>query len=367
MVRATFIMEQHLGHQTYYQNLKRFVDPEPEIAATWAPITYQRDRSRERLAFLSAHLRGTLVGRRQVRRALAHPADVVFFNTQVPAVLGGRLTRRRPYVIATDITPIQYDQMGGFYGHRPDRPGPLRFYKHRRNVATLRRANWLLPWSTWVRDSLIRDYGADPQRVEVLPPGIDLERWQPAHHRPEGPLRILFVGGDMERKGGDLLFQAFRALPPGSAELLLITRSQVEPQAGVQSYYGLQPNSPELIDIYRAADIFVLPTYAEAFGVAAIEAAAVGLPAIVTAVGGLTDTVVEGETGFLIQPGDLARLTARLRLLADQPELRTRLGRAARRRAELCYDTRRNVRRLRDRMLMAAGVVEEVANGATVA
>ena len=61
-----------------------------------------------------------------------------------------------------------------------------------------------MPWSTWTRRSLVEEYGVDPQRVEVVPPGIDLERWAPGERR-EGPPRILFVGGDLYRKGGATL------------------------------------------------------------------------------------------------------------------------------------------------------------------
>lgn len=348
MVHATFVMEQHLGHQTYYQNMRRFVEPAGEVADTWVPVTYTAPNSLwERLPFLSAHLRGTLCGRAAIRRALrASESDVTFFNTQVPAVLGGDLTGRRPYLIATDITPIQYDRMAAQYGHQPDGAGPLKTYKHLMNVATLRQAACLLPWSNWTRNSLIRDYGVDPERITVLPPGVDLERWSPAHGQHTGPLRILFVGGDLERKGGDKLLAAFRALPPGTAELILVTRSQVPHEAGVQVYNDLKPNSPELIELYRTADVFVLPTAGEAFGIAAVEAGAAGLPALVTGVGGLTDIVVDGETGFLIPAGDQAALVERLKLLAADPARRERMGRAARQRAEQHFSTRRNARRL---------------------
>ena len=372
MMQATFVMEQHLGHRTFYQNLRRFVDQQAAASfgaeafvPRWVEVTYvQPGGVYERLRFLPASLCGTLRGRAQVRAGLrGAPATAAFFNTQVPAVLGGGVTRRQPYVISTDITPIQYDRMGQHYGHTVARAGPLRAYKHWVNRRVFGGAAAVLPWSTWVRQSLIADYNVSPSRIEVIPPGVDLELWQPDAGRValdpaavdattagDAPLRILFVGGDMHRKGGDVLLQAYQALRAAGLaaafELHLVTRSPAPSGEGVVAHHGLRPNTPELIAVFRASDVFVLPTEAEAFGIAAVEAAAAGLPAIVTDVGGLTDVVVEGETGFLIRPGDVQTLVARLRLLAADPGLRLRLGRAARARAEARFDARKNAARI---------------------
>ncbi|MFP4435960.1 MAG: glycosyltransferase family 4 protein [Chloroflexaceae bacterium] len=358
MIRATFVMEQHLGHQTYYHNLLRFVDQSSQIKSYWVPVTYnQTGTIWDYFAFLPTNIHGTLRGRAEVRRGLSQTkSEVAFFNTQVPAVLGGNLVSRQPYVISTDITPVQYDQMSQQYGHQPDHPGPMQRYKHRVNVNLLRNAARLLPWSTWTRDSLITDYGVTPERIEVVPPGVDTDHWTPGTEHNSGPLRILFVGGDLHRKGGDLLLRAFRELPSGTAELHLVTRTPVSRAEDIHAYHNLQPNSPELIRLFQTSDVFVLPTAAEAFGIAAAEASAAGIATIVTAVGGLTDIVVDGETGFLVPPGNLETLVSRLRLLADDSALRSRLGRAARQRAETHFNARRNAERIITCILNAAEI-----------
>lgn len=154
------------------------------------------------------------LSRALVRRQIAGAAsNVLFFNTQVPAVLSGRLKSRIPYVIATDITPLQYDQMGKHYGHQADTLGLLKEYKHALNVTTLRGSAHVLPWSRWTRDSLIHDYGVTPERITVVPPGVDIGRWRPAPYNDDHVPRILFVGGDFHRKGGNTLLHAFRMLP----------------------------------------------------------------------------------------------------------------------------------------------------------
>jgi glycosyltransferase involved in cell wall biosynthesis len=222
------------------------------------------------------------------------------------------------------------------------------------NVRTFRGAARLFPWSTWARQSLIDDYGVDPQKIEVVPPGVDLISWVPCARQGNDPFRILFVGGDLYRKGGDALLKAFRSLPAGIAELTLVTKSRVQAEPGVRVFNNLQPNSPELRQLFQVSDVFVLPTSAEAFGIAAIEAGAAGLASIVTAVGGLTDIVADGENGFLIRPGDIQSLGERLQLLANDVGLRDRMGKAARQRAEKYFDARRNAERIVSRLLEVA-------------
>jgi glycosyltransferase involved in cell wall biosynthesis len=348
-------MEQHIGHQTYYQNLRQGVELDAHIQAIWAPITYTGTNWLANFPGVPRNLWGTLQGMFQVRDAIAGADyDVAFFNTQVPAALASRQVRRRPYVLATDITPIQYDRMSHLYGHKADRSGLLADYKQRVNITLLRGASRLLPWSNWTRESLIQDYGVTPERIDVVPPGVDLRLWTPGTRPNTGPLRILFVGGDLYRKGGATLLKAFRALPRGVAELHLVTRTPIVAEEGVHIYHAMQPNSPELIALYQSSDVFVLPTEAEAFGIAAIEASASGLAIVATAIGGLGDIVSEGENGFLVQPKDDVAVYTHLSRLAADPDLRSRMGYASRVRAEARFDARRNAARVIEHLCAVA-------------
>ncbi|MCB8983675.1 MAG: glycosyltransferase family 4 protein [Ardenticatenaceae bacterium] len=347
MLTVTFLMEQHIGHRTFYENLRRFIEPTPQIAARWVEVSYfQPGGLWERLTILPQNVRGTLRGRAQVRAGLRAPADLLVYNTQVPAALAGRMGRQRPYILCTDITPRQYDDMARHYNHTPDRGGLLTAYKHRVNRRLFQGAARVLPWSTWTRASLLQDYGVALDKIETLPPGVDTALWQPGHKKAGGAAHILFVGGDLYRKGGHLLLQAFAALPPGAASLHLVTRTAVPPAANIRTYPGLRPNDAALIALYQSCDIFALPTEAEAFGIAAMEASAVGLPVIATRVGGLTDVVADGETGYLLPPGDLRGLIHAFERLIADPALRQRLGQAARARALSRFDARKNAARL---------------------
>jgi glycosyltransferase involved in cell wall biosynthesis len=356
MIRVLFILEQHLGHRTYAENLRFGFARQPQVQAQWAEITYyQAGGLIERLP-LPKTVRGILRGRQQVRQALRQAEyDVALFNTQAPAAIAGGIVQRRPYLIATDITPRQYDEMASFYHHRADRPGIESSVKHWLNRRLFQRAAWVLPWSHWVRDSLIREYGVPPDRIEVIPPGIDLSRWQPARDRMPGPFRVLFVGGDFYRKGGSTLLAAIRQLPI-PIEVHLVTRSPIEPTAGVYVYRDLTPNSPRLIELYRQADVFVFPTQAEAFGIAALEAIACGVPVIATPVGGLPDIVRDGVNGFLVPPNDPTALATRLCLLGEQPDTRWQMAQAARHHAERYFDAVQNAARVAKLLAQAANV-----------
>ena len=351
---ATFLMEQHIGHRTFYENVRRFIEPLPEITARWAEVTYfEPDGVWERLTFLPEKIRGTLRGRAQARHALTFPTDVVICNTQVPGALAGRRLHQHPYILCTDITPRQYDQMARHYQHIPDKGGPLAAYKHWVNQNLFQKAARVLPWSTWTRSSLLQEYGVNLDKIEVLPPGVDTERWRPQTHHPSPLLNILFVGRDLYRKGGHVLLQAFQALPPGLATLHLVTRTPFQPSEHIRVYPDLNPNDGALLSLYQSCDLFVLPTEAEAFGIAAIEASAVGLPVIATRVGGLTDVVVDGENGFLLQPGDLQGLIQAITHLLTDDIMRQWMGQAARLRAEHRFDARKNAARL-------AAIIREV-------
>ena len=93
-------------------------------------------------------------------------------------------------------------------------------------------------------------------------------------------------------------------------------------------------------DIYRALDIVVAPAINEAFGMTVAEAAAYGLPVVAARSGGFPELVVDGETGFLFDVGDLAQFTAALERLIGDTSLRNRLGQAGRARAEKHFGTR---------------------------
>ncbi|MFZ0547941.1 MAG: glycosyltransferase family 4 protein [Candidatus Promineifilaceae bacterium] len=360
MIRVNFVMEQHVGLMTYYQNLRHYIETDSRIEANWIDVTYRASEESwwSKVSFLPEHIKGTMVGMRQTRQGLRErSADITFFFTQVPSLLAGSLRKRTPYVLCTDVTPIQYDKMAVYYNHKADKNGLISRYKYRQNRKVFQEATRIVAWSNWTRRSFVEDYDVCEENLEVVPAGVDINCWHPASERVgRDSVRILFVGGEFQRKGGQLLLEAFRGLPKGAAELVLVTRSEVPHEENIRVYNNLQPNSEELISLFQSCDMFVLPTKADTFGIVAVEASATGMPVLMTDVGGAGDIIVDGETGFLLTSGDVDELTDRLRFLIENTDARDRMGAAARKRAEECFDARKNGKKIADILLEVGGV-----------
>jgi glycosyltransferase involved in cell wall biosynthesis len=196
--------------------------------------------------------------------------------------------------------------------------------------------------------------GGDRSRITVIPCGVDV-----GHYTPEGPAapraampRLLYVGRLVMRKGIGNAITALADVPgaelviaggPDPAELHLDSEvkrlRRLAESRGVSDrvrFLGRVDRSG-LPGLYRSADVVMCVPWYEPFGLVAVEAMACGVPVVASAVGGLSDTVVDGVTGVHIPPRrpDLAAAAVR-RLLAD-PGLRRRLGSAGRARATANY------------------------------
>ena len=117
----------------------------------------------------------------------------------------------------------------------------------------------IVTWAAWTRQGLIDEYGVAASKITVVPPGVDVSRWKRVDARPDdadsGPIRILFVGGDLERKGGLLLLDAFRTLRDDPSlpelELHLVTKTPVAAEKGLVVHSSMTPNSAELVDLFH--------------------------------------------------------------------------------------------------------------------
>jgi glycosyltransferase involved in cell wall biosynthesis len=186
--------------------------------------------------------------------------------------------------------------------------------------------------------------------VNVIPPGIDLEKWNFVRPPHEGPVRLLFVGGDFRRKGGETLLAAFARDLALECELDIVTREAVN-LAGLQNvrlHKNMLPNAPELMGLYAAADIFVFPTCADTLPLVVMEAMAASLPVVTTSVGALSEEVTDGVTGILVPPADVDALAAATLRLVREPALRLRMGAAGRQQAREKFNGAENYRRILD-------------------
>ena len=208
----------------------------------------------------------------------------------------------------------------------------------------------LVAWSEWTKLGLVRDYEVPADKITVIPPGVNVHEWRrPTPRVPHAePVKILFVGGDLERKGGLVLLEAFRALRHLGLELHLVTKDRPAPEPGVFVYNGLQANSQPLKDLYHSCDIFALPTFGDTFAMVLSEAGAAGMAIISTKMAAIPELVRNGETGLTVSPGDAASLSQALRDLATNPALRMTLGQGAMARVARHYDAPTNASLLLD-------------------
>jgi glycosyltransferase involved in cell wall biosynthesis len=235
--------------------------------------------------------------------------------------------------------------VGSAYSHGVSHPA-LEAAKRAFNRRTFNAAAALVTWCRWAADSLRDDYGVPAEKIRVIPPGVDTSVFAPAPRERKGPVRLLFVGGDLERKGGLDLLQAVEALG-AQVEMDMVTGGN-PPVSGlgmpVRVHRGLRPQSPELVRLFSEADIFVLPARGDCLPQAIAEAMASGLPVVATPVGAITELVRDGETGLLVPPGSPAELAQALAALVADPQRRMAMGRAGLEVARRDHDMRRNNR-----------------------
>jgi len=213
--------------------------------------------------------------------------------------------------------------------------------------------------SEGVADEVREHHPRFADRVEAIHNGVDTSAFAPGVHAeaaraervrleiPDDALTLAFVGSEWGRKG---LEPVIRALGEAPDWTLLVVGSgdrehygRLARTLGVESRVRFLGVRSDVAVIYGAADAFVLPSSYETFSIVTFEAAASGLPVLATPVSGVRELVRDGENGYLIRP-DAGVIGDRLNLLAGDPELRARLGAAARASA-LGFDSQRMVRR----------------------
>lgn len=250
------------------------------------------------------------------------------FSAEVPGV---------PHFVYTDHAHLANLGYPGFDRASLKSSGYLR-----REAELYARSERIFTRSRHVADAIVHGYGCLPERVVAVGVGPNTE--PPPDDAVERSIatwnggRIVFVGVDWERKGGPDLVAAFRSVRERFRDARLDIVGCSPP--GVAGP-GVRVHGPSPLDrvaeLLAESDVFCLPTLAEPFGVAFIEAMHAGLPVVGTRLGAVPDFVIAGTTGELVEPGDVAGLASALsRCLAD-PDGTRRMGRAARSLAQERY------------------------------
>lgn len=205
-------------------------------------------------------------------------------------------------------------------------------------------------------------------RIRVVHCGVDTARLRPrAGDRPAGPLRIACVGTLHEVKGQAILVEACRILRDAAVDVRCrfvgdgpdeaALRARIA-AAGLSDRVTLEGRltQDEVVNVLTSADLLVAPSVPtrdgrrEGIPVVLMEAMSCGLPVVASRLSGIPELVEDGICGLLVPPGDAAAVAAAVRRLADDPDLRTGMGRAARERVERNFDLATNARALLDRI-----------------
>jgi D-inositol-3-phosphate glycosyltransferase len=229
----------------------------------------------------------------------------------------------------------------------------------------MKSADVLVAPSPWEKERMVSHYAADPEKIRVIPCGVDLNLFRPilpAKARKFLGLSkrkfVLFVGRIDAIKGIDLLIRAIDCLVEksclGKHDIGLIIvggDKDADPRIETQemqrlrkmvsrlnleeevAFWGAQ-RQDLLPFFYSAAEAIILPSRYESFGMVALEAMGCGTPVIASRVGGLQFTVEDGRTGFLFPEGNWRELAERIREVIVSRKLKKKLGQAALRRAK---------------------------------
>jgi glycosyltransferase involved in cell wall biosynthesis len=215
---------------------------------------------------------------------------------------------------------------------------------------------------------------ASPEKVSVIPNGIP-DVGARADHRVK-PLPVLtMVARFTEAKDHELLLRAFARLSQTStlrligSGPLLDQCKELAMQLGIAARVEFLGEREEVAALLAASDIFVLATRFEMFSLSILEAMRAGLPVVASDVGGNSEAVVDGETGILVAPGDVEAMSAALRRLVEDADLRSRMGTAGRHRFSehfLCAKQELTTREVYRQVLVECGAATDSEMMATV-
>ncbi len=355
-MNVLFINENIGGHATVHHHLRNALEQFPDVSATFLdapapgllrrivgasiPVLGPLDLD---LQPLRAQLALSMAVRRRLR-SLIDDADVVHLYTQNAGLTSLKLIRRRPLVVSLDTTNARNAYRLPYRAPTRFTPWsvPLAKWFERRIFDA---ADTIVANSAWAATSLRDDYRLSDDKIVVSPSGIAapaVTRIRRGKARPT----IVFLGRQLESKGGLELLQAWRQHLADRADLMLVTKDDVAPEPGLTVINDLDQGSGRLWLLLADADILAFPSTIDQAPNAVIEAMAAGLPVVAVPVAGITEMVVDGVTGRHVPANDPNALGNALAELVDDPEERERMGQAGRARFEAVYDIEQTVRSL---------------------
>jgi glycosyltransferase involved in cell wall biosynthesis len=362
--RFGFILSTSLGNATRYRTLRKYAERDSGVECTWAPVKHffaPGEQDPVALVPRPFYKRAVVINQAWPVLGRMHQFDAVMIHQLEVlslAALRSLIRPRPPVFAAQDNPPIVDPENYPLYPEDLAKPQWRRKLRLAADLWTARHTPYFVTFSHWQAEVLVQGCGIAAERVTPVHVGMDLELW-PAVGREvaatPGPIRLLFVGAEFERKGGTRVLELFAngMFPRMTLDLVTRTPPSILP-AGVTVHDDLVPGDGRIQRLYANADILVLPTTSDLSPWVCLEALACGCPVIASAVGGIPDMVRHGGNGLLVAPDDRAGLRQAIEVLAGDPARRAAMGAAGRRIVESDFDASRNVPRILEVMKQAA-------------
>jgi len=273
---------------------------------------------------------------RTERSEILHANNLYFYTTF--AACRNLKTLRLPLVTTLHIGSISELQGIAHYA--------ARFYERSIGRWILGKSNRIVAVSYAVKE-YAETMGVNPRKVSVVPNGVDILQFRPPSRvKPDGVLRVGFIGRLIANKGPQYLVEAapriLRNFPgvrfqvAGGGPMLHELQNRIR-ELGIQTAFRFLGTVPSNVEFLQSCDVVVRPSLTDGMPLTVLEAMACGKPTVASKVGGTPEILQDGDTGYLVQPRDMDQLVSRIsRLLAD-PKLRAKMGRRARDFAERYY------------------------------
>ena len=296
-------MQQYCGDVTY-------------ITANGFPRPSLRDKVRakiSRMVFKKQYLHNVSLATARKLSALAtQKLAGQTFDVIVSMGGGVDLTYLEPDIPLILIGDATFAQLINYYPYYSHLSGQTVREMHAFEQQVFSKVSSVIMSSEWAARSVKQAFAVDPERVHVVPFGANIDTFPAKENivrrKPSSKCRLLFVGVEWERKGGDIAFKTLLKLHEMGIKAELTVCGCVPPRGVTHASLRVIPflskndeqQRQELEKLYMMADFFILPTRAEAFGLVLAEANAFGLPVITSETGGVTAVIHDGENGYVL-------------------------------------------------------------------
>jgi glycosyltransferase involved in cell wall biosynthesis len=280
-----------LGSRTIEANLIKFISKfsDLQVFRFAAHDSNSIDKRLDNRRNLFRRIQDTLKLRKQVKQAVREKRKILFYNISPALFALGSWRNGEAYITLDWARRLLVDHA------LTDRDPMTRVHR-----LVLKSCKGILPMTDAMADCLRNDYDMAEERIHRVPSLFDVEYFDPGNISTGPELKLLFIGGDIYRKGGDLLYQAFAGRLHRHCKLTMVTNGDLEPCEGLTLAKGVRYGTPEHLNLMRSHDVFILPTREDAGPQVIGEAASAGLAVFTTRFAlGAPHVVIDKMTGAI--------------------------------------------------------------------